>query len=109
DVNGVKVITYVGEENPDLFKSVVPAFKGKFTDVKFMFVVGTVWQGKPNITVVLSKPMVDAGYNAGNMVKAAAKFIQGGGGGQPFMASAGGKNPAGIRDAVESVVKSIAE
>ena len=109
EVNGVKVITYVGEENPDLFKSVVPAFKGKFTDVKFMFVVGTVWQGKPNITVVLSKPMVDAGYNAGNMVKAAAKFIQGGGGGQPFMASAGGKNPAGIRDAVDSVVKSIAE
>lgn len=106
-INGIKVIKYVGEENPDLFKSVVPALKGHFTDDKYLIVIGTVWQGKPNLTIVLSKPMTEAGYNACTMVREAAKFIQGGGGGQPFMASAGGKNPDGIQKAVESVLNAL--
>lgn len=107
EINGIKVIKYVGEENPDLFKSVVPALKGHFTDDKYLIVIGTVWQGKPNLTIVLSKPMTEAGYNACTMVREAAKFIQGGGGGQPFMASAGGKNPDGIQKAVESVLNAL--
>jgi alanyl-tRNA synthetase len=72
-----------------------------------MLVIGNVYEGKPNLTVFLSKPMVDAGFHAGTMVREAAKFIQGGGGGQPFMASAGGKKPEGIDQAVNAVVEMI--
>ncbi len=107
DINGVKVIRHIGEESPDVLKNIIPHFKGKFTDVKFMFVAGTVFEGKPTITVLLSQPMVEAGFHAGNMVREAAKHIQGGGGGQPFMASAGGKNADGIHFAVESIIDSI--
>ena len=107
EINGVKVIRYCGDASPELFKSIIPHFKGRFADVKFLFVAGTVYEGKPNLTIFLSQPMVDAGYNAGNMVREAAKCIQGGGGGQPFMATAGGKNPAGINDAIEKVISAL--
>ena len=107
DIRGVKVIRVTSNENPDMHKALLPLFKGKFTEVKFMLVIGNVYEGKPNLTVFLSKPMVDAGFHAGNMVREAAKYIQGGGGGQPFMASAGGKKPEGIDQAVNAVVEMI--
>jgi len=103
----VKLIRYVGNDNPDIFKNIVPYFKGKFTDVKFVFVAGTVYEDKPTLTILLSKPMVDAGYNAGNIIREAAKFIQGGGGGQAFMTTAGGKYANGIDEAIEAVVEAI--
>lgn len=105
DINGVKVIRHIGNESPDMFKAIVPYFKGKFADVKFMFVAGTIYENKPNLTVFLSQPMVEAGFHAGNMVREAAKYIQGGGGGQAFMATAGGKNPDGMDEAVAKVIE----
>ena len=51
----------------------MPYFRGKFTDVKFLFVGGSVSDGKPSLTVFISQPMVDAGYHAGNIVRDAAK------------------------------------
>ena len=55
---------------------------------------------------MLSEDMVkDHGLNAGQMVREAAKLIQGGGGGQPHFASAGGKNVDGIRAAVDKVIE----
>ena len=107
EINGVKVIRHVGNDSPDTFKSIVPFFRGKFTDVKFMFVGGTVYEGKPSITVFLSQPMVDAGFNAGKMVREAAQYIQGGGGGQAFMATAGGKYPNGMDEALDCLVNMI--
>ncbi len=107
EINGIKVIRHLGEESPDIFKNIIPQFKGKFTHVKFMFVAGTVFEGKPTITVLLSQPMVDAGFHAGNMVREAAKYIQGGGGGQPFMASAGGKYSNGIDEAIDCILEFI--
>ncbi len=107
EINGVKVIRHTGNESPDMFRNIAPFFRGKFADVKFMFVVGTVHDDKPSISVLLSQPMVDAGFNAGKMVREAAKFIQGGGGGQPFMATAGGKYPEGIDEALDSIIETI--
>ncbi|MCB9071911.1 MAG: alanine--tRNA ligase, partial [Prevotellaceae bacterium] len=107
DINGIKVIRHIGNETPDMFKNIVPHFKGKFADTKFMFVAGTVYEGKPTLTIFLSQPMIEAGFHAGNMVREAAKLIEGGGGGQPFMASAGGKKPEGIDAAVEQVIELI--
>ena len=61
---------------------------------------GCVVDGKPSLTVLISDDLVATGLNATNIAREAAKEIQGGGG-QPFFASAGGKNPAGIQKAVK--------
>lgn len=104
EVNGVKVIQLQGDYAPDMVRSLVSYFRGKFTNERFLFVAGTLHDGKPSLTIFLSQQLVDAGMNAVNMVREAAKNIQGGGGGQPFMAQAGGKNPDGIHAAVQAVV-----
>ena len=63
-------------------------------------VLGSVCAGKPALLVALGKNRVDAGLNAGAIVRAAGKEIQGGGGGQPAYATAGGKNPDGLEAAL---------
>ena len=107
EINGVKVIRFTGNEDPDTYKNIIPFFRGKFADVKFLFVIGNVYEGKPSLTIFISQPMIDAGFNAGNMVRKAAKFIQGGGGGQAFMATAGGKYPNGIDEALDCIIDMI--
>ena len=60
--------------------------------------------GKPQLMLMYSDDLVAAGRNAGKDIRDAAKFIQGGGGGQPGLASAGGKNPEGLKDALEALI-----
>lgn len=107
DINGVKVISYVGEDSPEINKIIVPFFRGRFADVKFVYVAGTVFDGKPSITLFISQKMIDEGYNAGKMIREAAKYIQGGGGGQAFMATAGGKYPEGLDEAIDCIVSMV--
>lgn len=65
-------------------------------------VLGTVSNGKPQLMVAISKDLSSkSDLHAGNIVRELAKEIQGGGGGQPFFASAGGKNPDGLKNAIE--------
>ncbi|MBR5189942.1 MAG: alanine--tRNA ligase, partial [Paludibacteraceae bacterium] len=107
EIGDIKVIRHISNENPDTNKVIVPFFRGKFADVKFMYVSGNIYEGKPSLTIFLSQPMVDAGFNAGKLVREAAKFIQGGGGGQAFMATAGGKNPDGMDEAINYIIEAI--
>ncbi|MDO4196830.1 MAG: alanine--tRNA ligase [Prevotellaceae bacterium] len=72
---------------------------------KLVCVVGAHDQGRPSLNIMLSDDMVAAGLNAGKLVREAAKLIQGGGGGQPHFAQAGGKNVDGLQAAVEKVVE----
>ncbi len=104
DLGDLKLVRLDGEHDPNIIRGVMPLLKGHFTDVRFAVVGATEWQGKPTIALFLSQPMVDAGFNAGNIIKAAAKHIQGGGGGQPWMATAGGRNTQGLADAMEEIV-----
>ena len=68
--------------------------------------IGTVENGKPMLSVMLSDDMMaEHSLNAGQMVREAAKLIQGGGGGQPHYATAGGKNADGLHAAVDKVVE----
>ncbi|MBP5677262.1 MAG: alanine--tRNA ligase, partial [Bacteroidales bacterium] len=69
-------------------------------------VLGSVTAGKPALLIVLGQARIDAGLNAGQMVRTLGKEIQGGGGGQPFFATAGGKNPDGLDKAL-SVAKEL--
>lgn len=57
------------------------------------------------LTVMMTEDQVKAGLNAGQLVREAAKLIQGGGGGQPHFATAGGKNPEGLRAAVDKILE----
>ena len=107
EIGDIKVIRHISNENPETNKIIVPFFRGKFADVKFMYVAGNVFEGKPSLSIFLSQPMVDAGFNAGKLIREAAKFIQGGGGGQAFMATAGGKNPEGMDEAINYVIEAI--
>ena len=107
DYNGIKLVRVEGIVDANLLRNVPMLLKGKFTDVKFAVVGATEWEGKPMITVVLSQPLVDAGKNAGQIIKPAAKHIQGGGGGQAWMATAGGRNVAGLGAAMEEMLAAL--
>ena len=63
-------------------------------------VLGSVVDGKPQLMICLGQNRVDAGKNAGTIIRLAGKEIQGGGGGQPAYATAGGKNPDGLDNAI---------
>ena len=67
--------------------------------------IGSAYEGKPMLTVMLGEDLVKAGMNAGAMVREAAKLIQGGGGGQPHFATAGGKNADGLNAAVDKLLE----
>lgn len=107
DYNGIKLVRVQGNVQPDMIRGVLPLLRGRFTDVQFAVVGATEWEGKPMISVFLSQPLVDAGKNAGQMIKSAAKHIQGGGGGQAWMATAGGRNIAGLQPAMEELLAAL--
>ena len=104
DYNGIKLVRLDGEQDPNMIRNVMPLLRGKFTDVKFAVVGATQFEGKPMISVFLSQPLVDEGKNAGAIIKSAAKHIQGGGGGQPWMATAGGRDVNGLNAAMEEII-----
>ena len=107
DYNGIKLVRVTGIVDATLLRNLPMLLKGKFTDVNFALVGATEWEGKPMITVVLSQPLVDAGKNAGQIIKSAAKHIQGGGGGQAWMATAGGRNVEGLAAAMEEMLAAL--
>ena len=104
--NGVTIISYQGTLNADQVKTLAFQIRNVQTE-KLFFVAGCVADGKPSLTVLLSDDLVAGGLNAVNIARDAAKEIQGGGGGQPFFASAGGKNAAGIEKAIAKALEVI--
>jgi alanyl-tRNA synthetase len=104
-INGVTVIRGKFDMMPNAAKDLV--FKVReLKSESLVCVVGTVFDGKPMLNVMLSDDMVkDHGLNAGQLVREAAKLMQGGGGGQPHFASAGGKNPDGLSAAIDKVIE----
>ncbi|MBB3186656.1 alanine--tRNA ligase [Microbacter margulisiae] len=101
NVGDVHVISWKGDVHPDVVRTVAIRLKNRFQNEKFAAIFGTSNDGKPSLTVLLSQPLVDAGCNASNIVRQAALAIDGKGGGQPFLATAGGKNSNGLDAAME--------
>ncbi|QRX62669.1 alanine--tRNA ligase [Dysgonomonadaceae bacterium zrk40] len=93
---------------PDVVKDIAFQLKAQFPE-KMLFVAGVQLNGKPSLTVMLSDDLVAKGLHAGNMVREAAKLIQGGGGGQPHFATAGGKNSDGLHAAVDAIVQKVTQ
>jgi len=100
--SGVTMIRMRGERLPDLVRRVAFTIKAQCTE-QTAFLAATEMNDKPMLTVLLSQDLVTAGMNAGNMVRQAAKAIQGGGGGQPNFAQAGGRNLAGLDNAMQEL------
>ena len=104
-VNGVTVITSVAPMAPAAAKDL--AFKIRAAvNGSLLCVIGSHDNNKPQLSIMMSDDMVsDHNLNAGQMVREAAKLIQGGGGGQPHFAQAGGKNVDGLSAAVDKVIE----
>ena len=104
-INGVKVFSAVLPVKPEVAKDLV--FKVRAAEPEHsLCVVGSVFDNRPMLNVIISEDLVkEHGLNAGQLVREAAKLIQGGGGGQPHFASAGGKNADGISAAVDKVIE----
>ncbi len=100
DFNGIKFLAKQVDLNAEGAKDLAYEL-GNLGDNLFL-VLATAEDEKPMLTCYISKELVASrNLNAGQVVRELGKYIQGGGGGQPFFATAGGKNPAGIREALE--------
>jgi alanyl-tRNA synthetase len=102
--NGVNIIAEkVDIDNAGMVKDLAFQLKGEIDNL--YLVLGAEINGKPNLTVMISDELVEEKeLNAGQIVREAGKEIKGGGGGQPFYATAGGKDPSGIPAAIEKAL-----
>ena len=104
EVNGISVITAVLPIEPAAAKDLVFKLR-EAVPQKLVAVIGSTAHNKPLLTVMFSDDMVkEHQLNAGQIIREAAKLIQGGGGGQPHYAQAGGKNIDGMNAAVDKVI-----
>ena len=104
--SGVKIIAGVLPLDAQGAKDIAFQLRAQYT-TNLAVVIGGMAGNKPNLTVALTDDLVQAGKNAAQMVREAGKLIQGGGGGQAHFATAGGKNPDGLKSAVDKIVESI--
>ena len=104
EVNGVKVVAGVLPIEPQNAKDMAFQLRTQFPE-NLLVAIGCAVGSKPTLTVALSDDLVKDGKNAGQIVREAGKLIQGGGGGQPHFATAGGKNADGLKAAVDKVIE----
>jgi alanyl-tRNA synthetase len=99
--NGIKLlITKLNVDSANAIKDIAFQLRGELDNL--FFVAGAEIDGKANLAIMISDKLVEEmKLDAGKIIREIAKEIQGGGGGQPFFATAGGKNPAGIDKALE--------
>ena len=107
-INGINFLAKrVDLPNTDAVKNLAYAVKDLVDDL--LLVLACEIDGKPSLTVMVSENLVkDKGLNAGNIVRELAKEIQGGGGGQPFFATAGGKDSSGLDRALDKAKSFVA-
>ena len=104
EINGVKVVAGVLPIEPQNAKDMAFQLRTQFPE-NLLVAIGCAVGSKPTLTVALSDDLVKDGKNAGQIVREAGKLIQGGGGGQPHFATAGGKNADGLKAAVDKVIE----
>ncbi len=107
DVNGVKLISVAGADltadaDPTFLRNAALALQKELQNTAL--VAAFTYDGKPQLLLMYSDDLVAKGKNAGKDIREAAKFILGGGGGQPGLASAGGKDASGLDKAMETLV-----
>ncbi len=102
DIKGANVLTAsVSADNIESLRMIMDEVKNNFDSV--LVVLGTVSDGKVHLVSSASSDLVKRGIHAGTIIKEVARQVGGGGGGKPELAQAGGKNPAALPEALESV------
>lgn len=103
NINGVNFIGFkIGLNSAAAIKDIAFQLKNEIDNL--VLVLGAELDGKANLSVMISENLVEEkGWNASQVIRDVAKEIQGGGGGQAFYATAGGKNPQGLEAAIEKV------
>ena len=104
EINGVNVVKISSPMDPVMLKNA--AFMLQKETQNFVIAAAFEAAGKPQLLLMYSEDLVKAGHNAGADIREAAKFILGGGGGQPGLATAGGKDVEGISAALTKLVES---
>lgn len=100
--NGVNIVYDIAEMNAGNIKDVLFQLKGEHENL--VAVIGGKSEGKASLSIMISENLVaEKGWNAGQIIREVSKHIQGGGGGQPFFATAGGKNADGLQNALDAV------
>ena len=99
EINGVQFLASQVDLDANGIKTLAFELGGEFKNLFLLF--GAETNGKAILTCYVSKEIVSDKLNAGTIVRELGKYIQGGGGGQPFFATAGGKNPKGISEALD--------
>ena len=104
EINGIRTVV-LRQADPTRLKNA--AFMLQKEAENLAVVAAYETEGKPQLLVMYSADLVAKGHNASNDVRAAAKAILGGGGGQPGLATAGGKNVQGLSEALEILLSNI--
>ena len=103
EINGIRVVRFDSSVDPQLVRTVALLLQKKAEN--FVLAGAYAFDEKPNLVLMYSADLVAKGRNAGKDIREAAKAIQGGGGGQPGLATAGGRNLAGLPDALATLVR----
>jgi len=104
EINGINFIGALLDTDAGSMKNIAFEIASELDDL--FFVGGSNLNGKALLTIYISKNLVEArNLNAGTIIRELGKHIQGGGGGQAFFATAGGKNPDGLQSALEAAEK----
>ena len=103
EMNGVKVVRFDSSVDPAIVRNVALLLQKKTTNL--VLAGAYAYDGKPNLVLMYSNDLVAKGRNAGKDIREAAKFIQGGGGGQPGLATAGGRLLEGLPAALDKLVE----
>lgn len=104
EIKGIRIFRITHSGNPEFIKDLAFQIAGEVQE-SFLFIAAINDSGKPSLTLMLSKDLVESrGWNASTLLRSAAKHIQGGGGGQPHFATAGGKRIEGLEEAVNQIL-----
>ncbi|MDR1725131.1 MAG: alanine--tRNA ligase [Bacteroidales bacterium] len=104
DITLIEIINK--EYSTDIIRDLAFRFRNEY-HTNLCFIAATTDNGKPSLTLMISDDLVLSGKDAGTIIRSAAKHIQGGGGGQKYFATAGGKNVSGLKDAAIEILKAI--
>lgn len=107
NVSGIDFMVVKGPFVAEMLKNIAFMLKQECTNT--VFVGASSIEGKPTLALMYTEDLVAKGFNAGKDIRGAAKFISGGGGGQPFFASAGGKTADGLEEAIKYIKELISK